>query len=120
MKINRFPKSTAAALVIAAAMAGAAASAGAADQTTPPAQADQTTPPAMQQMPMMGQSQAPVGPGGMMPGMMRGGPWPMGMMNPQLMQQHWDAMQAHMKVMETHMANIEALLKELVAQGKSK
>ena len=44
----------------------------------------------------------------------------MGMMNPQLMQQHWDAMQAHMKVMETHMANIEALLKELVAQGKSK
>lgn len=62
---------------------------------------------APQGMPMMGQ-------GGMMKGGMMPGPGGgMGMMNPEMMQQH-------MKTMETHMANIEALLRELVEIQKTK
>lgn len=69
--------------------------------------AEEVAPTAPQGMPMMGQ-------GGMMKGGMMPGPGGgMGMMNPEMMQQH-------MKTMETHMANMEALLRELVELQKTK
>jgi hypothetical protein len=71
------------------------------------AQAEEAASAAPQGMPMMGQ-------GGMMKGGMMPGPGAgMGMMNPEMMQQH-------MKTMETHMANMEALLRELVELQKTK
>ena len=101
-------------LTLAILLPGFSAQVAAADPTTP------AEPQATPQMPMMGGAQAPGGPGGMMPGTMRGGPGTMGMMNPQMMQQHWDAMQTHMTTMETRMANIESLLRDLVALQKGK
>jgi hypothetical protein len=69
--------------------------------------AEEAPPTAPQEMPMMGK-------GGMMKGGMMPGPGGgMGMMNPEMMQQH-------MKTMETHMANMEALLRELVELQKTK
>lgn len=71
------------------------------------AQAEEAAPPAPPGMPMMGQ-------GGMMKGGMMPGPGGgMGMMNPEMMQQH-------IKTMESHMANIEALLRELVELQKTR
>lgn len=114
MKTKTLPTPAAALLTLATIVLGPSAPVAAADQTTP------AEPPSNPQMPMMGGAQVPGGPGGMMPGMMRGGPGPMGMMNPQMMQQHWEAMQTHMTTMETRMANIESLLRELVALQKGK
>jgi hypothetical protein len=114
MNTKTLLKPAAALLTLATLVLGPSAQVAAADQTTP------AEPPATPQMPMMGGAQAPGGAGGMMPGMMRGGPGSMGMKNPQMMQQHWDAMQTHMTTMETRMANIESLLRELVALQKVK
>jgi hypothetical protein len=86
MKTKNVCTPAALALVLAASMLGAATQAVAADQAAPP-----TAP----QMPMMGEAQGASGPGGMM----QGGPGLMGRMNPQMLQQHWDAMQKHMAVM---------------------
>ncbi len=54
-------------------------------------------------------------PGMMYPGMMHAGKG-CGMMKPEMMAKK----QAHRKAMETHLANIEALLRQLVEQQKSK